>query len=320
MKTSTLNDIGNSKDPQEFLFTENQVSIINSLLSLGLSFVISPKIKRKNLTQLSFENIPTYATHNIEEKLSSLPLHLRVCFKILNKLKTHPRALPFLNPVDPELLGIPDYFIVIKEPMDFSRIEKKLFDLQYKNHEEFERDVMLVYQNAKTYNDSAHFVHVMACEMEIFTSQLLRVHHFLKKAKTQKKLSIFSKVEKEFAELDRLEKGVEDVLLENTKKVKLAAIIRDTLPKKYIWEICRIMFPELNDQTNIVLDLNEISAEKFSLISKFLHTHSSLENNIEPENVEIELNEIKEEVQLSPVRKESLSAYWNSPERELRDE
>lgn len=34
-----------------------------------------------------------------------------------------PRSYPFREPVDPILLGIPDYFDIIKSPMDLGTIE-----------------------------------------------------------------------------------------------------------------------------------------------------------------------------------------------------
>ena len=38
----------------------------------------------------------------------------------------HKFAWPFHKPVDPVSLGLPDYFEVIKEPMDMSKIKQKL--------------------------------------------------------------------------------------------------------------------------------------------------------------------------------------------------
>lgn len=46
----------------------------------------------------------------------------------------HKFAWPFHTPVDPVRLGLPDYFDVIKEPMDMSLIKKKLDNFQVKQH------------------------------------------------------------------------------------------------------------------------------------------------------------------------------------------
>jgi len=44
----------------------------------------------------------------------------------MQSLKKHPWIGPFLQPVDPIYLGIPDYYKIIQNPIDLSTIEKKL--------------------------------------------------------------------------------------------------------------------------------------------------------------------------------------------------
>lgn len=43
---------------------------------------------------------------------------MKKCIKIMEFLKKHPCAEPFKFPVDAEALNIPNYYEVIKEPMD----------------------------------------------------------------------------------------------------------------------------------------------------------------------------------------------------------
>jgi hypothetical protein len=45
---------------------------------------------------------------------------------LLGQLKRKPEAVYFLAPVDPVALNIPAYFEVVKRPMDFGTVEKKL--------------------------------------------------------------------------------------------------------------------------------------------------------------------------------------------------
>jgi len=46
--------------------------------------------------------------------------------KILDKLMAQPNAWPFNKPVDPVELKIPDYFDIIRKPMDLGTVKKKL--------------------------------------------------------------------------------------------------------------------------------------------------------------------------------------------------
>ena len=53
---------------------------------------------------------------------------LKKCMKILLYLKKNINSDPFLMPVDPVALKIPDYPLIVKEPMDISTVEKKLMN------------------------------------------------------------------------------------------------------------------------------------------------------------------------------------------------
>ncbi|EPS36535.1 hypothetical protein H072_9928 [Dactylellina haptotyla CBS 200.50] len=61
-------------------------------------------------------------------------------------------AYPFYNPVDPVALEIPDYFKVIKKPMDMSEIQRKLNHNEYNNSNEFEADMRLMFNNCYKFN------------------------------------------------------------------------------------------------------------------------------------------------------------------------
>ena len=71
----------------------------------------------------------------------------------LDKLyRQDPESLPFKQPVDPQALGIPDYFDIIKRPMDLSTIKKKLEGGAYADPWEYVDDVWLMFDNAWLYN------------------------------------------------------------------------------------------------------------------------------------------------------------------------
>ncbi|CAA6667791.1 unnamed protein product [Spirodela intermedia] len=84
---------------------------------------------------------------------------------ILRQISQHKWAWPFLQPVDVEGLDLHDYFDIIKKPMDFETIRKKMEvkdGTGYKNVREIYADVRLVFTNAMTYNEEKNDVHQMA--------------------------------------------------------------------------------------------------------------------------------------------------------------
>lgn len=77
---------------------------------------------------------------------------MRKCFKILETLKKSNNSWPFLEPVDPIKLKIPDYFEIVKEPMDLTSIETSLLNGTYRNPAQFEHDVRKIWSNSILYN------------------------------------------------------------------------------------------------------------------------------------------------------------------------
>jgi ankyrin repeat protein len=72
--------------------------------------------------------------------------------KLINMLWKVKGAYLFHKPVDPIELGIPDYFQIIKKPMDFSTIKKKLSNNLYTNFKQFTEDIKLTFDNCYLYN------------------------------------------------------------------------------------------------------------------------------------------------------------------------
>lgn len=80
-------------------------------------------------------------------------------------------ASPFHAPVNPDELGLPDYFNVIKKPMDLSTIRSKLEDGKYTNPQGYVDDVWLMFNNAWLYNKKTSKVYKYCTKLaEIFAS------------------------------------------------------------------------------------------------------------------------------------------------------
>ena len=87
-----------------------------------------------------------------KQRLDLSKITLRQCTKVLEVLQKMPEAGPFLAPVDPVLLKIPDYPTIVKNPMDFGTISKKLSEGAYQDTDTFASDVRQVFYNSYTYN------------------------------------------------------------------------------------------------------------------------------------------------------------------------
>jgi hypothetical protein len=90
------------------------------------------------------------------------------CENLLKKLMSHPYAWVFNTPVDVVKLNIPDYLIIIKQPMDLGTIKRKIVDLEYSHPTEFHADVKLTFSNAMAYNPPGHDVYLMADTLNKF--------------------------------------------------------------------------------------------------------------------------------------------------------
>lgn len=91
----------------------------------------------------------------------------------LEKLyRQDPESLPFRQPVDPHTLGIPDYFDIVKRPMDLSTIKKKLDIGQYTDPWEYVDDVWLMFDNAWLYNRKTSRVYRYCTKVRLFPNFL----------------------------------------------------------------------------------------------------------------------------------------------------
>lgn len=91
----------------------------------------------------------TGATKDADRQKNALKSDL---LQLVRKTEEQQFAWPFREPVDRQ--EVPDYFEVIKEPIDLSTIEKRIRKGDwYKSKQMLFRDLMLMVNNCKIYND-----------------------------------------------------------------------------------------------------------------------------------------------------------------------
>ncbi|XP_016320691.1 nucleosome-remodeling factor subunit BPTF-like [Sinocyclocheilus anshuiensis] len=92
--------------------------------------------------------------------------------RILRSLQSHKMAWPFLEPVDPN--DAPDYYGIIKEPMDLSTMEERIQKRFYSKLTEFVADVTKIFDNCRYYNPSDSPFYQCAEFLESFFVQKLK--------------------------------------------------------------------------------------------------------------------------------------------------
>ncbi|XP_060094809.1 bromodomain-containing protein 8-like [Heteronotia binoei] len=97
------------------------------------------------------------------------PVRQRLLFKktllsIWKMVASHRYSGPFLKPVSEK--QAPGYKDVVKRPVDLYSIKRSLSKGLIQNMVQFQRDLMLMFQNAVMYNSSNHHIHCVAVEMQ----------------------------------------------------------------------------------------------------------------------------------------------------------
>ncbi|KAL9559044.1 hypothetical protein MBANPS3_000607 [Mucor bainieri] len=114
---------------------------------------------KTNLTDRELRNLllevkPHKSKWANDDKVGQEDLY-EACEKLLTDLKNYTEhSTPFLTKVSKR--EAPDYYEVIKHPMDLGTVSKKLKAFQYKNKKEFANDLYLIYQNCLDYNTDLH--------------------------------------------------------------------------------------------------------------------------------------------------------------------
>ncbi|XP_072486475.1 bromodomain-containing protein 8 isoform X21 [Notamacropus eugenii] len=91
-------------------------------------------------------------------------LFKKTLLPVWKMIASHRFSSPFLKPVSDR--QAPGYKDVVKRPMDLTTLKRNLSKGHIRSMAQFQRDLMLMFQNAVMYNDSDHHVYHMAIEMQ----------------------------------------------------------------------------------------------------------------------------------------------------------
>ena len=126
----------------------------------------------------------------------------RKCLKILASLKKHQYSFPFLKPVDPITLQVPDYFDIVKEPMDLGTVERNLRNGVYANPSQFASDIRKIWNNSFLYNAKGSDIYHMTVSMSNYFEKLFS--EVESNSGTETYIELHKKVEKLTKEIKEL--------------------------------------------------------------------------------------------------------------------
>ena len=243
---------------QELVMTQSEMKDLQKLLPQGYSFVLvsrkskAQRPKRQEQRTHTTQQVPT-ATKNertkrkayeeAERTIRGISESFKICKKVLDAIKRNYNAGPFLEPVNPEALGIPTYFDIIKNPMDLGTVEKKLKEHQYNDPTEFEEDMRLIWRNATTFNPKGTQVYIMAEEMgQAFESELKREKDYANGIRPAPNI-IKQRIRGYEEETNRKRpqsRGFMDKPMNYNEKKNLSNMIR-MLPTDHLWGVWNIV-------------------------------------------------------------------------------
>ncbi|XP_077229903.1 transcription factor GTE10-like isoform X2 [Tasmannia lanceolata] len=207
---------------------------------------------------------------------------MKQCDALLNKLMSHKFGWVFNEPVNVVKLNIPDYFTVIKNPMDLETVKSKLASGAYSSPLDFVADVRLTFSNALTYNPRGNDVHIMADTLSKF---------FEKRWKP---------IEKKLSATDSQLRPAKPGLIRDVKPVKPSVQSKKRKPtsmnsnKVKVESLKQIMTDE--GKQSLTRDLYSLQGDIPEDIIDFLKVHSYSANQTSEDEIEVDIDALNDDL------------------------
>jgi len=224
------------------------------------------------------------------------------CGTILKALKKTTSSWPFNAPVDPVKLNIPDYFNIIKKPMDLGTIEKKLAHnpaknthREYKSPIEFRDDVRQVWENCRIYNRPGQDVRKMGDKLsEAFERKWVAAAI---EAKLKEEKIAQTRAEMELAELEAklgISSGQPSEYVKKMRKLKeeLREELENKPPSEQAATDGKMSFEQ---KRRMSLALGALPGDKLYRVLEIVSESSNLSGLDEQEEVELDIDSLDDE-------------------------
>eukprot|EP00762_Andalucia_godoyi_P002109 ANDGO_02479.mRNA.1 Transcription factor GTE10 len=218
---------------------------------------------------------------------------LRACERVLRFVKDNKKlSWPFLEPVDPVALGIPDYFDVIKSPMDLATVESKLNRGLYSSVDDFAHDMRLIFQNCRAYNAAENPIHRMAVDLQAFfdskfdTHVVRRLEEFRGKSHTYEQAAALSAV---------LPPSAEEPL---AKKKKLAATSdskkssKAVSPRTVVSTDVSLVPMTYEQKKELTLRIGQLFEDELVEVAKIVQSAVAADSIGDDEEIEIDMEKL----------------------------
>jgi histone acetyltransferase len=141
------------------ILSVQRAAIMRKIRSIGKSHIVHKGLdhfRKEGFTPLNASDIPGIKEAGWTQEMDDLAqkpkrgAHHIPMLTILTEMQNHPSNWPFVQPVS--RTDVPDYYEVIKEPMDLSTMEVKLENDAYESMDDFIYDCKLIFNNCRAYN------------------------------------------------------------------------------------------------------------------------------------------------------------------------
>lgn len=96
------------------------------------------------------------------------------CQSVMNKICSRSISQVFYYPIDPIQDNCPNYFDIVKNPMDLGTIRRNLRNNKYTSVAEWKRDMELVWSNSILYNTEDSTIGLMALDLQKYYFELTK--------------------------------------------------------------------------------------------------------------------------------------------------
>ncbi|KAJ4827313.1 hypothetical protein Tsubulata_003260 [Turnera subulata] len=218
------------------------------------------------------KQVPTPSTENM--------IMMKKCDNLLRQVLAHRYAWVFSKPVDIVELNIPDYFNIIKHPMDLGTVKSKIASGAYSSPLEFLADVRLTFRNAMEYNPKGHDVHLMADTLsKYFEGRWKNI---------EKKLPITHA--QDLPEKSDRREHMEPTKTSPTKKRKTNSSQHENMPDPVRHKM------SAEGRQNLARELESISGDMPTNIIDFLKEHLSNGRDDGEEEMEIDIDALDDDI------------------------